>query len=147
MDSINTKNWQISLSNPGEVVTDMDDIAQCVYIILTTIKGSDPLRPTFGSDVYRYIDRPMNKVEPMLVYEVYDAVERWEKRITVKRVRIKSVDLDKKAIEITGILSGSSEEIDLTFNMWEDVDRVYNAIGFGIDNLLGDKYGNVLILI
>jgi len=143
----NTLNWQINLSNPADTVRDIDDIAQCIYVILTTIKGSDPLRPTFGSDVYKYIDRPMNSVEPMLVYEVYDSIERWEKRITVSRVKVGTVDLDKKAIAIYGYVSGSSDEITILFNPWEkeEIKRlIVLADGDGI--LLGDRYNNIFIL-
>jgi len=144
----NTLNWQISLNNPADTVRDIDDIAQCIQIILTTVKGSDPLRPTFGSDVFKYIDRPMNTVDPMLVYEVYDSIERWEKRITVSRVKVVTVDLDKKAIAIYGFVSGSSDEITILFNPWEKEEiRRLAVLQDGDGILLGDKFNNIFILV
>ena len=144
----NTLNWQISLDNPADVVRDMEDISQCIHIILTTIKGSDPLRPAFGSDVYKYIDRPVNSVDPMLVYEVYDSIERWERRITVSRVKVVAVDPDKKAIEIYGYVSGLSDEIMILFNPWEkeEIKRL-TVLSDGDGILLGDQYSNIFILV
>jgi len=147
MERQNTLNWQVSLSDSSEIVKDIDDIAQAIYLILSTVKGSDPLRPTFGSDVWRYIDRPMNRVNPMLIYEIYDSIERWEKRVTIRRVILKDADVDKKSIELIGVMTGTSQEVDLEIDLWDEGDRTYNVIGFGINSVLGDKFSNVLILI
>jgi Bacteriophage baseplate protein W len=67
----------------GNVVQGLSDVNQCIRIILTTPKGSDPLRPTFGADVWRYIDAPINAAIPAIVREVTEAVTRWEPRVTV----------------------------------------------------------------
>jgi phage baseplate assembly protein W len=72
----------------GEVVSGVADIDQCITIIFTTPKGSDPHRPTFGSDLYQYIDYPIDAARPHFVREVVDALRLWEPRISVLRVRI-----------------------------------------------------------
>ena len=43
-------------SGIGAVVQGFDDVNQCISIILTTPKGSDYLRPTFGCDIWRFTD-------------------------------------------------------------------------------------------
>ena len=48
----------------GEIVTGVADIGQCIYIILATPKGSDPHRPTFGSEINLYIDYPIDAARP-----------------------------------------------------------------------------------
>jgi phage baseplate assembly protein W len=53
-------NWQLSNITIGTVAEGIDDIRQCIGIILTTTKGSDPFRPLFGSDIWQYIDTPIN---------------------------------------------------------------------------------------
>jgi phage baseplate assembly protein W len=82
--------WSLELDPPGEpgagignVVQGLADVNQCIGIILNTPKGSDPLRPTFGADVWRYIDAPINAAIPAIVREVTEAITRWEPRVTV----------------------------------------------------------------
>jgi len=64
----------------GRVVQGYGDVEQCLVIILTTPKGSDVLRPTFGCDLWRFIDRPLNLAIPHIVREVTDAITQWEPR-------------------------------------------------------------------
>jgi len=107
MGSIQTANWQACISDPKVVVEDANDIAQCIYTILATVKGSDPLRPDFGSDLYKFIDQPINLVQPQMIFEVFNALEKWEPRIVVNRVRI-STDFDRKIIHIDcGVIRSS----------------------------------------
>lgn len=81
-------------NNLGQVVTDAEDINQCIQVILTTPKGADPHRPTFGSDLHLYIDQPVNSARPYIVREVVDALRAWEPRVDVTQV---SVDLSDEA--------------------------------------------------
>lgn len=77
----------MALGAYGEVVTEIEDIAQSILIILRTRLGSDPLRPEFGSDLWRYIDYPADRAVPHLVRESLDAIERWEPRVEVLSVQ------------------------------------------------------------
>src|ERR1700733_1365464 len=87
---ITSADWSLELDAPGEpgsgignVVQGVNDVNQCIQIILTTPKGSDPLRPTFGADVWRYIDVPINTATPAIVREVTEAITLWEPRVTL----------------------------------------------------------------
>ena len=82
-----TAHWQPALKKDG-FVEDLEDILQCVHTILTTPKGSQPLRPDFGSDVYLYIDDPINQARPHIVRESVQSISQWEKRVTVKRIQV-----------------------------------------------------------
>jgi phage baseplate assembly protein W len=84
----------------GAVVTDADDIGQCIRTILSTPKGSSPHRPTFGSDVHLYVDYPVNSARPHIVREVVDALRNWEPRIDVVKVRVDLVDLAQLACKV-----------------------------------------------
>lgn len=75
--------WSMSLTEPGKIVEGLDDIAQCIVIITTTEKGSDPLRPTFGCNLLRWLDKPVNVAGPNIVKEILDGVKAWEKRAKV----------------------------------------------------------------
>lgn len=85
----------------GQVVTDIDDIAQCIAIILETPRGSDPHRPLFGSLVYRYIDAPINEARPHVVREVFQALRDWEPRIDVVKVTLTLTDTATMLCEVT----------------------------------------------
>jgi len=67
-------------------VQDLDDINQCIENILATRKGSDVLRPDFGSNWFDYIDYPEDEFIPNTVREVILAIQTWEKRALVEQV-------------------------------------------------------------
>lgn len=85
----------------GQVVTDIDDIAQCIVIILETPRGSDPHRPLFGSLLYLYIDAPINEARPLVVREVFQALRDWEPRIDVVKVTLTLSDTATMLCEVT----------------------------------------------
>lgn len=70
-------------SGVGAIVQGLGDVDQCIMIILNTPKGSDPLRPTFGCDIWQFIDAPLTLALPHLVREVTEALTIWEPRIRV----------------------------------------------------------------
>lgn len=108
-----TRNWQVSIDNPLAIVEGIDDITQCIYIILTTVPGSDPLRPTFGSNVYRYMDKPLESVRAQIISAVTEAVGRWEKRIEVTGCTVIR-DASRTRITIVGTIVASSEQVTIT---------------------------------
>ena len=82
---IRSIHWQPALGNQT-VVEGADDIDQAIHIILGTPKGSDPHRPDFGSDIWRYLDRPVDQAIPHVVREVVEAIKKWEPRCDLMRV-------------------------------------------------------------
>jgi uncharacterized protein len=90
---IKSADWSLMLDSAGQagsglgnVVTGVDDVDQCIAIILTTPKGSDVLRPTFGTDLWKYIDAPISQVGPAVVREVTQSITQWEPRVKVLSV-------------------------------------------------------------
>ncbi|MGH7838630.1 MAG: GPW/gp25 family protein [Candidatus Binataceae bacterium] len=75
----------------GNVVQGLQDVNQCVQIILTTPKGSDPLRPTFAIDLWQYVDYPISLATPAIVREVTEAIIHWEPRIDLIGVTVAPV--------------------------------------------------------
>jgi phage baseplate assembly protein W len=88
-------------SGIGNVVQGVDDVNQCIGIILGTPKGSDPLRPTFACDLWQWIDAPVNVARPHLVREIVEAITKWEPRVRVLSVVIGLVGLSQLSIAIT----------------------------------------------
>lgn len=107
---IHSVDWQPKLGAPGEAVQGLDDIHQCIATIVTTPKGSDPHRPEFGCDAWRYVDRPIAEAFPSVVRETTDAITRWERRVDVVRVVRLSADAPAQVrIRIDWRLKGREE--------------------------------------
>ena len=97
LNEITYIDWQYKLNGIGSVAEGIEDINQCIAIILSTQKGSDPHRPTFGSDILKYVDTPVNVAKPNITREVIDAINLWETRITVNSV---SVEINQEIITV-----------------------------------------------
>jgi phage baseplate assembly protein W len=85
-DNLKTQNWQMSSTDPGQVVTQEDDINQCLLNIINTQKGSDPINPLFGVDIISGVDKPINERAAALVKGCSDAIATWENRIVVNKI-------------------------------------------------------------
>lgn len=88
LTDISSLHWQPALGADG-VVENLDDVQQAVRVILCTPKGSDPLRPQFGSNLHRYLDYPEDRARPHVVRETVEAIGDplyGEPRVTVERV-------------------------------------------------------------
>ena len=111
---IQSVDWSPKVGAPGEVVEGNDDIIQCVTIILTTRKGTDPHRPTFGCDAWLWIDKPVPIAVPNIVREVIDAINTWEQRIQVSAVK-PVIDVSHATITLTWIIkeSGQSQSTEV----------------------------------
>lgn len=115
MTTVDQQYWQISAAGPGEKVEALDDIAQSIQLILLTIPGSDPLRPDFGCDWTRYLDRP--DFAALFQKEVISAIKAWE-----TRAELTSVDVSQSESNVTAFvnwkLAGSSitGDTSITFN-------------------------------
>ena len=89
---IRSADWSLALGAIGEVVQGIADVEQCLGIIVTTPRGSDPLRPTFGADIWRYIDSPISLALPAIVSELTAAITIWEPRVNLVSVTAQSVN-------------------------------------------------------
>lgn len=112
---IKTSEWSVSLKAGGEIVEGLEDINQCIGIILITEKGSDPLRPEFGADIRRFIDRPVNQSVPNIIREVYDAISIWEPRAMLTSVTA-TVDISTVTIRINWKRASSENQTTITIN-------------------------------
>lgn len=107
--------YKIDFSNPNANQRGIDDIAQSIFIILSTVKGSDPLRPDFGSDLHKYIDKPIPEVQASVAYSSIMALEKWEKRIKVKSCLLSADENDpaKRNLLIEASVIKSTSEFSL----------------------------------
>jgi uncharacterized protein len=106
---IRSADWSLALGAIGRVVQGIADVEQCLGIIVTTPRGSDPLRPTFGANIWRYIDFPINLALPAIVSELTSAITMWEPRA-------KLVSVTAQPVFDGGTPSGA--HLDVTLN-WQ----------------------------
>ncbi len=109
---IASADWSLMLDSAGQpgsaigrVVTGVDDVDQCIAIILTTPKGTDVLRPSFGTDLWKYIDAPINQAGPAVVREVTQSITQWEPRVKV---------LSVTTTPLAGVATQSGAHVEIT---------------------------------
>lgn len=90
LDSIRSADWQLAAGELGAVVEGVEAIGQAIRTVLTTPRGSSPLRPDFGSSLFDYLDAPIGEARPQVVREVVEAVERWERRAEIVAVHVEA---------------------------------------------------------
>ena len=108
--------WQYKQNKIGSVAEGPEDINQCIAIILTTRKGSVPHRPTFGSDIYKYVDYPVNEAVPNIIREATDAITLWETRINLKSVSVE-INNTQITVKVEWTLKDSKTKGKTTVNL------------------------------
>lgn len=98
VNDIKSLDFQPKKDNIGAVVEGIEDINQCISIILSTPKGSVPHNPEFGSDVYKYIDYPADEAVPNIINESIKAIQRWETRVDVVKI---TASVEKENVKIS----------------------------------------------
>lgn len=78
--------WGISTLGYGVIAEGVASIRQCIDIIVRTTKGTDPLRPEFGSEVHKYVDKNLGFSIPNTKRAIIEAVAMWEPRIKLLKV-------------------------------------------------------------
>ncbi len=114
LQDIRATNWQLSRTQIGQVVSGIEDIRQCFGIILTTTKGSLPLNPLFGSDIWQFIDRPVTTAVADISAEILDAIGKWEPRVTIKNLSYEIMG-SRINYAIEFVLLESSEVTEILF--------------------------------
>src|SRR6185437_7075011 len=112
LSEIRSADWSLKLDSAGQpgsgigsVVMGVDDVDQCIAVVLTTPKGSDVLRPTFGTDLWKYIDAPINQAGPAVVREVTQSITQWEPRVKV---------LSVTTLPLTGVVAQPGAHVEIT---------------------------------
>lgn len=85
--------------------------------ILTTPLGSRVMLPTYGSDLYKYIDRGITKALTLdIAAEVIRALTLWEPRIKVEQVLVDTARAvkGKLGVIIRYVPTGSKDTQEMT---------------------------------
>ena len=98
----------------GKELTGIAHLRQSVADILTTPIGSRVMRRDYGSRLFELLDSPLNDG---VLGEIYaataEALERWEPRLRVTRVKAGRTDGGQVAIDLEGDYLPAGEPVRL----------------------------------
>jgi uncharacterized protein len=84
---ISRLDWQISRRGFGTIAQGLGDISECILNVVSSRKGSQAFAPTFGCDLFQFIDQPIDVAGPGMAVAIERDVLAWEPRIVVLYVR------------------------------------------------------------
>lgn len=88
----------------GGVLQFEDHLRQSIVDILTTPIGTRVHRRDYGSILPRLVDRPVNtSLVQEVITGVADALQKWEPRVRVERVRLVSAEPGTLVLQMTAI--------------------------------------------
>lgn len=100
----------------GKALGGFDHLRQSIQDILTTPIGSRVHRRDYGSRIPRLVDRPINSsLVAELVAATAEALDRWEPRLRLERIKIDNVTADGQiSLSLVGyyLLNGERIEIE-----------------------------------
>ena len=98
----------------GLPLSGIEHVRQSIEDILTTPLGSRRMRPEYGSKLRRFVDLPVTEGWKSAVQaEVARALERWEPRLKLERVRVTSVVGGQITFQLTGQYLGNSAILEV----------------------------------
>jgi phage baseplate assembly protein W len=99
----------------AEVLPFADHLAQSIGDILSTPIGSRVLRRTYGSNLPRLIDAPINGETAVDLYmATAEAIDLWEPRFLLRRVAIEEAVQGRLSLSLTGEVAGADAVINVT---------------------------------
>jgi phage baseplate assembly protein W len=132
-ETIGTQFFQLSTVGAGALAVGVEDVRQCIDIILRSIPGSDPMRPLFGCNAFKYVDKPIDVAVPNVKKEIYEALSLWEPRIEVTSITHQ-------------LINTSQLDFTITYRIIDDniLDSINYSSG-GIVTASGSNSGNIII--
>lgn len=86
----------------GEYLDDLAHLKQSIIDILTTPIGSRVMRRDYGSNLFRLIDKTVNKELFQQIYAaVAEALDNWEPRIKLEKIRVIEIKESRISIDLT----------------------------------------------
>jgi uncharacterized protein len=98
----------------GRRLDEVADIVQSVTKILTTPIGSRVMRRTFGSAIFDLVDSPVNPVGALrLIAATADAIERWERRISLRSAQVTPAIDGKTLLRIDATVTATGRALTM----------------------------------
>lgn len=85
-ESLGTTFFQLSPVGFGALAVGIEDFRQRINNVLNTIPGTDPFRPFFGCNAYKYLDQPLTVSVPNVKKEIYESLSIWIPEVTLTSI-------------------------------------------------------------
>lgn len=90
-------------ANTGKPISGIARLRQSIRDILTTRRGSRIMRREYGSDLFKWIDAPLNRRTLLAIYAAtVAALARWEPEFRVSKVQATSASPGSITLDVTG---------------------------------------------
>lgn len=98
--------------NTGKELEGVEHLKQSIIDILTTPIGSRIMRRNYGSRLFELVDKPINRDFTLEIYAATaEALEKWETRFKLEKVKITEVKEGKVNIALDGIYLTNGKNI------------------------------------
>ncbi len=99
----------------GKELEGIEHLKQSIIDILTTPINSRVMRRDYGSRLFELVDKPINRDLTLEIYSaVAEALEKWEKRFKLEKVKITEVKEGKVILVLEGIYLPEGKFIDIS---------------------------------
>jgi phage baseplate assembly protein W len=101
-------------STTGKPLSGLAHLRQSIKDILTTPLGSRVMRRDYGSRLFDLVDNPMNDATIVEIFAATaEALLRWEPRLQVQRVQVRTVSQSAISIDLESIYLPTGEPVFL----------------------------------
>jgi uncharacterized protein len=94
------------------------EVAEAIRLILGTARGERPMRPEFGCRIHDHVFGPANSATAgQIAYDVREALERWEPRISVQDVSVgyDRIETGVLQVYVSYLIVGTNDPRNLVF--------------------------------
>jgi len=98
----------------GKHLDGLAHLRQSISDILRTPLGTRVMRREYGSGLFELIDRPVNRTWLVEAYAaVVAALDRWEPRFKLKKIKMQAVAAGTVTLDLTGIYLVDGKQVVL----------------------------------
>ncbi len=102
-------------ASTGKELEGIEHLKQSIIDILTTPIGSRVMRRNYGSRLFELVDKPINRDFTLEIYAATaEALEKWEKRFKLEKVKITEVKEGKMTLVLEGIYLPEGKFINIS---------------------------------
>ncbi len=96
----------------GKALEGIEHLKQSIIDILTTPINSRIMRRDYGSKLFELVDKPVNRDLTLEIYAATaEALEKWEKRFKLEKVKVEGVKEGKITISLEGVYLANGKNI------------------------------------
>lgn len=96
----------------GKGLEGLEHLKQSITDILITPIGSRIMKREYGSRLFELVDKPINRDLTLEIYAaVAGALQRWEKRFKLEKVKMTEVKEGKVTLDLEGLYVPSGKNI------------------------------------